>query len=220
MSNARILKGVWLKTYTSLVAVVTVTAYQSAQADVLAGPIANPSNGHTYYMLTQDTWTASEAQAISLGGHLVTINDAAENDWVRTTFGPLGGPQVGLWLGFTDMTEEGDFRWVSGEPVTFTSWASGEPNDSGGGEDFAYLYATDPGLGFWNDVPDISSDGNGNLLYGVVEVVNQGCPGDADGDGTVGIGDFLLVLAQWGPCPPNCLGDVNGDGVVGILRLP
>ena len=40
---------------------------------------------------------------------------------------------------------------------------------------------------------------------------------DVDGDGQVGIGDFLLVLAQWGPCPPNCLADVNGDGEVGIL---
>jgi len=40
---------------------------------------------------------------------------------------------------------------------------------------------------------------------------------DIDDDGTVGIGDFLLVLAQWGPCPPQCLGDVDGDGDVGIL---
>ena len=47
-------------------------------------------------------------------------------------------------------------------------------------------------------------------------VVSDGCA-DADGDGIVGITDFLLVLAQWGPCPPLCLGDVDGDGFVGIL---
>ena len=45
-------------------------------------------------------------------------------------------------------------------------------------------------------------------------------PGDADGDGTVGILDFLIVLGNWGscpaPCPPTCLGDVDGDCVVGI----
>ncbi len=40
---------------------------------------------------------------------------------------------------------------------------------------------------------------------------------DIDGDGAVGIGDFLLILAQWGPCPPECFADVNGDGTVGIL---
>ena len=42
------------------------------------------------------------------------------------------------------------------------------------------------------------------------------CGADVDDDGVVGIGDFLLVLAQWGPCPPQCLGDVDGDNIVGI----
>ena len=27
------------------------------------------------------------------------------------------------------------------------------------------------------------------------------CPADIDGDGEVGIGDFLMVLGLWGPCP-------------------
>ena len=43
------------------------------------------------------------------------------------------------------------------------------------------------------------------------------CLGDANGDGVVGIGDFLLVLAQWGPCPPGCFADIDDDGTVGIL---
>ncbi len=45
--------------------------------------------------------------------------------------------------------------------------------------------------------------------------------GDLDGDGTVGIVDFLLLLAAWGPCsdpcPPSCPGDLDGDCVVGII---
>ena len=45
------------------------------------------------------------------------------------------------------------------------------------------------------------------------------CPADLDGDDMVGIGDFLLVLAQWGPCPPKCIADVDGDGEVGIVDL-
>ncbi len=27
------------------------------------------------------------------------------------------------------------------------------------------------------------------------------CPGDVDGDGEVGINDFLQLLAAWGACP-------------------
>jgi polymorphic membrane protein len=43
------------------------------------------------------------------------------------------------------------------------------------------------------------------------------CPADLDGDGFVGILDFLGLLASWGPCPPPCPADFDGDGTVGIL---
>ena len=41
---------------------------------------------------------------------------------------------------------------------------------------------------------------------------------DVDGDGIVGIGDFLAMLGSWGPCPPagNCVADLDCDGVVGV----
>ena len=51
--------------------------------------------------------------------------------------------------------------------------------------------------------------------------------GDLDGDGIVGINDFLQLLANWGACPsfcpPSCVADLNGDCFVGIdafLLLP
>jgi probable HAF family extracellular repeat protein len=43
--------------------------------------------------------------------------------------------------------------------------------------------------------------------------------GDINGDGEVGIADFLLLLADWGPCPdpPDpCPADLNGDGTVSV----
>ena len=50
--------------------------------------------------------------------------------------------------------------------------------------------------------------------------VTTGVVGDIDGDGIVGINDFLLLLAAWGPCdvpcPPACAADLDGDCVVGI----
>jgi hypothetical protein len=50
----------------------------------------------------------------------------------------------------------------------------------------------------------------------------QGSPfdvrlGDIDGDGAVGIVDFLAVLAAWGTCVDECcLEDLDLDGQVGI----
>ncbi len=43
------------------------------------------------------------------------------------------------------------------------------------------------------------------------------CP-DPTGDGTVGITDFLAVLAAWGPCV-SCAADFDDDGFVGITDL-
>ena len=43
--------------------------------------------------------------------------------------------------------------------------------------------------------------------------------GDIDGDGIVGIEDFLLLLAAWGPCPAppdGCPADLDNDGFVRI----
>ncbi len=42
------------------------------------------------------------------------------------------------------------------------------------------------------------------------------CPADFDGDGNVGINDFLALLAAWGPCGVECPADLDGDGDVGI----
>ncbi len=45
-------------------------------------------------------------------------------------------------------------------------------------------------------------------------------PFDIDGDGVVGINDFLLLLGAWGPCPapclPSCAADLDTDCNVGI----
>jgi len=49
------------------------------------------------------------------------------------------------------------------------------------------------------------------------DAVNVGCPcaADLDGDGTVGINDFLDLLAAWG----TPAGDIDGDGDTGINDL-
>jgi len=43
-------------------------------------------------------------------------------------------------------------------------------------------------------------------------------PGDIDGDGVVGVLDFLELLAAWGPCGDcgACPADLDGDCAVGV----
>ena len=48
--------------------VLSLATVPGARAAVLAGPITNAANGHLYYLLSANTWTASEAEAVGLGG--------------------------------------------------------------------------------------------------------------------------------------------------------
>src|SRR5688572_15573049 len=148
--------------------ILSLATVPGARAAVLAGPITNAANAHIYYLLSTNTWTASEAEAVGLGGHLVTINDAAENQWVQNTFFPWTG-DAGLWIGLNDAANEGQFVWASGEPVTFIYWYPGEPNNLGG-EDYAAIRRPGevPPTGSWNDTSGLVHPTA--PMFGVVEL--------------------------------------------------
>ena len=79
---------------------------------------------------------------------------------------------------------------------------------AGGDVMLRWRYATDDSggdVGWWID-------------DAVIEVTTFACacPSDVDGDGVVGVLDFLQLLAEWGPCA-GCASDVDGDGTVGVL---
>ena len=150
-------------------------------ATPIAGPFVYPASGHSYFLLDRNSWTASEGEAISLGGHLATINDLAENTWVFTTFAPLAkehrpSPEFhpALWVGLNDAAMEGTFTWASGEPVSFTHWDTGQPNSAGGDEDYVLMRGVSPTPpsqpGFWNDFVNHYV---GDDIFGVVEVVPE-----------------------------------------------
>jgi len=105
-------------------------------------------NGHTYFRSTATTnWATANANAIALGAHLVTISSTAENTFLSTA-------GVG-WAGMSDQAAEGTWVWVTGEPVTFTGWNAGEPNNSGGNEN--YLHINFSVNGGWNDINGANS---------------------------------------------------------------
>ena len=80
--------------------------------------------------------------AAGIGGHLVTITSAAENDLVKSMVSTLA------YNGLFDETVEGTFVWTNDEPLSYTNWGSGEPNNGGGNnEDYTLMRAD----GTWND---------------------------------------------------------------------
>jgi hypothetical protein len=100
-----------------------------------------------YRLGTAATWTAAQEACEADGGHLVVIDDSAENAFV------IGLQPTGdLWIGMSDHLAEGTFVWVSGAPLSagHQSWQvvpAPQPNDGGGSEDCGELNVT----GVWND---------------------------------------------------------------------
>tara|TARA_Y100001968_G_scaffold291782_1_gene296484 strand:+ start:220 stop:1167 length:948 start_codon:yes stop_codon:yes gene_type:complete len=140
-----------------------------------------------YVVVKGSTWEEAQANSNKLGGHLTSINDKEENDYlINELYGPnkvsdqLVGPgNNSVWIGFNDRKSEGSWEQVSGEKKSFTNWAPGEPDGKAGyksGEQYANFnlkrtYNRSPGM--WSDVPN---GGNPNLAgdrgvqYGLAEI--------------------------------------------------
>jgi len=91
--------------------------------------VMNPANGHAYKSIHCERREDAQAEAMSEGAYLVSINDAAEQEWLVNVFGTAP-----YWIGLTDVEKEGDWKWMNGEPITYTNWAYDEPTDSDHGE--------------------------------------------------------------------------------------
>ena len=129
----------------------------------------NPSNNNTYYLLSEASWTDSAQAARGLGGFLVTVDDAEENDWLFDTFASFDNQTRHLWIGLSDTDVEGEFHWHDGTPFFYRSWGEGQPGE-GGDEDYVHITGTNMGNiqpGYWNDLED---DPQYFPVYGVVEV--------------------------------------------------
>jgi glucose/arabinose dehydrogenase len=138
----------------------TLLAPRTAQIQILNDDYLSNAIGYNgnQYLLTSPnlTWEEAQAEAASLGGNLVTINDGMEQNWLSDTFGKNG---EWLWIGLTDKEQEGQFNWVSGQPSNYTNWIVGQPDDWQQSQDYAYLRYGQK----WDDAGD-------SRLRGIIEI--------------------------------------------------
>ena len=146
-----------------------ISSYTPANITGYNGPFVNAAgNGNTYfYSTTTSSWTNANASVnanaviMQNGGHLATINSLQENNYIRSivpTSNTLNNSNDYIWFGLYQDTlsplyaeESGGWTNVTGEPVNFTKWMKGEPNNQQGGpgaENYVQIWYDSTS---WND---------------------------------------------------------------------
>ena len=121
----------------------------------------NADNGHYYEAVSGGlTWAAARDSAETatyetLAGHLVCVDDEAENLFI---YNELDKDVQRFWLGGFQDTDSPDFEepaggwyWCTGDALTYSAWYTGEPNNGGVENYLAFIWGDAP---VWNDVPE------------------------------------------------------------------
>ncbi|KAG7330527.1 hypothetical protein KOW79_006749 [Hemibagrus wyckioides] len=80
------------------------------------------------YQATRLNWNSAEHHCQSLGGHLVSIHNEIEYQWVKAVIRAHDHKEKPAWIGLSDCQQKYRWVWSDGNPVTFTRWNPGEPN--------------------------------------------------------------------------------------------
>ncbi|WP_085766334.1 LamG-like jellyroll fold domain-containing protein [Nonlabens spongiae] len=104
--------------------------------------------GHTYF-ISNNSASASQAfnNAAQAGYSLASISSVEENQFLQSYLNSNGISDV--HIGLNDLGTEGVYAWQNGETFSYSNWASGNPSNSGGAEDYGELQTN----GEWNDIP-------------------------------------------------------------------
>ncbi|XP_034144067.1 ladderlectin-like [Esox lucius] len=108
-------------------------------------------NSHCYiYDNTARTWSQAEQNCLYLGGNLVSIHNAGENEAVKDVVFRATNSNPWTWIGGSDLYETKVWFWSDGTKFDYSNWASGEPNNGGGTEHCGQTNYQ--GAGYWNDL--------------------------------------------------------------------
>lgn len=98
------------------------------------------------YFNYNTTWKQAEKICNLYGGHLVTITSQKEQDFINQLISNYSNQFC--WVGATDENSEGKWKWITGEEFSYTNWATNEPNNANGEENYMHLNNS----GRWNDI--------------------------------------------------------------------
>lgn len=211
----------------------------SAAVSTPGGVVVDSANNHAYELVVDPnaSWSAAESTAVAAGGYLVTPTSASEDAFVDAMLSSNNAPTGSYWIGLTrepgmlltggtgtgssagGTPTASEFYFVTGEPVTYTNWGAGLPDNYNNDEDTGSIKWTNPSDsnqsdasqdGKWNDLPDAGySPGNGQFTG---DLIRAGYVVEWDSASAAGAGIGAASPAAAVPLPNAAL--LFGTGVV------
>ena len=206
--------------------VIKISGTIVVRSNAATGEQTGVYDEHTYKFIPSPgiTWQNAKAAAESMfdtetgeRGYLATITSAEENGFVASTLNGEG------WLGGSDEGNEGTWLWVTGPEAGksiasyYSNYASGEPNNWGGDEDYLHMYYG----GKWNDYKENNSQISGYVVeFGGMAVNNFANTSTSTTDTTVTVtwkqpAGAIGVKIQQSPAGANNWTDSN-TGVIQV----
>jgi hypothetical protein len=124
--------------------------------------ILNSESGpgrHGYQIISDKkiSWSQAEAKAAAEGGYLATSDNAGEQKFLEGLLSKAGAPTGSYWFGLQQSHSGGPFAWINHDPLTYTHWVPGTPDNANGNETVGTILWSKKGQptfsrrGFWND---------------------------------------------------------------------
>eukprot|EP00058_Branchiostoma_floridae_P009235 XP_002594723.1 hypothetical protein BRAFLDRAFT_224211 [Branchiostoma floridae] len=107
-------------------------------------------NNHCYKLMTDKlSWSAASSRCRQHGAMLISINDQAENNFVKDLISNYKTTVPAIWMGLHK--KSGQWKWTDGSRFHYKNWVPGEPNNNKWfsgykGENCAVMHH-----GQWND---------------------------------------------------------------------
>ena len=96
-------------------------------------------DGSFYTFVVGPSWNEAKSNAEKLGGQLVSINTAEEQQFIYDNF--VVNADKDIWIGLSDTEVEGNFKWLDGTPLNYANWAPNEPSNGGNQEDWVHIWS-------------------------------------------------------------------------------
>ncbi|XP_070537334.1 macrophage mannose receptor 1-like [Ptychodera flava] len=116
---------------------------EKAEGKCAPGWMINRGSCYQFNTAIPASWSEAKHMCDAQGGHLVTINNRVENDFLISQFSALTLAHVqDMWIGISDMATDGTFLWSDGtQTVPFTNWNVGQPDQRVDENDCGAVYA-------------------------------------------------------------------------------